>query len=55
MEMHAPKVTRGIVALIVPLACLASFAVCKKGLVRGRVDGNPDLARLSVDAVGMTS
>jgi hypothetical protein len=53
--MHAPKVARGVVAFIVPLACLASFAVCKKGLVRGSVDGNPDLARLSVDSVGVTS
>lgn len=53
--MHAPKMACSIVALVILFASLASFAVCKKGLVRRRVDGHPDLACFSVDTVGMTS
>lgn len=53
VEVHAPEVAGGIVAFVVPLAGLACFAVCQKRLVGRSVNGDPDLARLFVDAVGM--
>jgi hypothetical protein len=54
MKMHAPKVTRGIVAFIVSLASLTGLAVGEEGLVRRSVDSHPDLTRLPVYAVCMT-
>lgn len=53
--MHAPEVTCSIVAFVISLSRLARFAVCKERLVRRSVDGDPDLSRLFVDTVGMTS
>lgn len=44
-----------VVALVIPLASLAGLAVCEKRLIWRGVDGHPDLARLPVDAIGMTS
>jgi hypothetical protein len=53
--VHAPEMTGGVVAFIVPLACLTGFAVREEGLIGRSVDGYPDLARLPVDAVCMSS
>jgi hypothetical protein len=55
MEVHSPEVTGGIVALIVPLASLACFAIGKEGLVVRRVERHPDFASLLVDAVCMAT
>jgi len=47
--------TRGIVALVVLLARLTGLAIRKESLVWRRVDGDPDFARLSMDAIRMTA
>lgn len=55
MEVHAAKVAGSIVALVISLASLACLAIGKKRLVGRRVDGDPDLARGPVHAVGVTA
>ena len=47
--------TRGVVALVVLLARLTGLAIRKESLVWRRVDGDPDFARLSMDAIRMTA
>lgn len=55
VKVHPAEVRSSIVALVVPLAGLAGLAVSEERLVGRSVDGDPDLARLLVDAIGMTS
>jgi hypothetical protein len=55
MEVHAPEMAGGVVAFIVPLACLTGFAIREEGLIGRSVDGDPDFARLPVNAVCMAS
>lgn len=55
VEVHSTQMACSIVTLIISLASLASFAICKEGLVRRRVDRHPNLTRLSVDAIGMAT
>ena len=46
---------RGVVALVVLLAGLTGLAIRKESLVWRCVDGDPDFARLSMDAIRMTA
>jgi hypothetical protein len=53
--VHTPQVACGVIAFVIPLPSLACFAVCKERLVWGCIDSHPNLPRLPVDTIGMTS
>jgi hypothetical protein len=53
--MHAPEVACSVIAFVISLSSLTCFAIRKEGLVWGCVDGHPNLPRLPVDTIRMTS